>query len=390
MPLSELAVGYLVNLLYDTSKKIPKKLNDTYSKIYDKALEELPNKHCEVSKQQIDVFLEQENVKKMIREYLTNPNESLFLNNMIDEFINLFGIENFSQEDADLILKTFFDIIDTEIKKDSELRDYLIIYIIELINSKIDELYHIITKLENLEIIATQLDDLKITELPIERIQRDAVVLGSWTAFMLLIPDEIPEYVYTYLRGACSRLGIPKQIVKNYEKYMREHQITPSNPFPSLEMLKITQEFLYSVGLSSPDNAHIFNHARLLTMNWMLIENYSKPKSTFSHDGGEIEKFIEMIYMQNAEFDAIKESLLGNVKTDLYELNIKFDEVGKLSMIALNNGSFKDPSYYNKKLGEMEPEIRRKLLKTIFPFYGDDAYPTMSPEEVFEILTKRA
>jgi hypothetical protein len=100
----------------------------------------------------------------------------------------------------------------------------------------------------------------------------------------------------------------------------------------------------------------------------MLIRKYSEPKSFFSHDGGEIEKLIEMIDMQNVEFDAIKRNLLGNVKTDLYELTVKFNEVKKLSINALNNGTFMDPSYYNKKLSEMEPEIERKLKDTTSPY----------------------
>ena len=40
MVISELALGYLTNLLYDSSKKIPGILFDTYSKVYNNAIQE--------------------------------------------------------------------------------------------------------------------------------------------------------------------------------------------------------------------------------------------------------------------------------------------------------------------------------------------------------------
>ena len=51
------------------------------------------------------------------------------LNSLIDEFFELFSEEDFSREDANSILNTFFEIIDAEIEKDPELREYLKLYL---------------------------------------------------------------------------------------------------------------------------------------------------------------------------------------------------------------------------------------------------------------------
>ena len=125
MVISELALGYLTNLLYDSSKNTPKEIFDTYSKVYDKAIEEFSNKNYKLTGIQIDTFFHQENVETAIKKYLKNPDKLDCSNILIHEFFELFSEEDFSREDADFILNTFFEIIDAEIEKDSELRDYL-------------------------------------------------------------------------------------------------------------------------------------------------------------------------------------------------------------------------------------------------------------------------
>ena len=129
MVISELALGYLTNLLYDSSKKIPKEIFDTYSKVYDKAIEEFSNKNYKLNGIQIDTFFHQKNVETAIKKYLKNPKKLDCSNILIHEFFELFSEEDFSHEDADLILNTFFEIIDAEIEKDPELRDYLELYL---------------------------------------------------------------------------------------------------------------------------------------------------------------------------------------------------------------------------------------------------------------------
>ncbi|WP_410509049.1 hypothetical protein RSJ42_01905 [Methanosarcina hadiensis] len=53
---------------------------------------------------------------------------------MINEFFDLFSQEDFSREDANLILNTFFEVIDSEIEKNPELRDFLELYLAKQIN----------------------------------------------------------------------------------------------------------------------------------------------------------------------------------------------------------------------------------------------------------------
>ena len=125
MVISELALGYLTNLIYDSSKKIPGEIFDTYSKVYNKAIEEFSNKNYKLNGIQIDTFFHQKNVEDAIKRYLKNPDKLDCSNIFISEFFKLFHEKDFSQEDANSILNTFFEIIDAEIEKYPELLKYL-------------------------------------------------------------------------------------------------------------------------------------------------------------------------------------------------------------------------------------------------------------------------
>jgi FOG: HEAT repeat len=127
MVISELALGLFTNLLYESFKNIPEYISDTSSKVYDKAIEEFSNKNYKLTGIQIDTFFHQENVEKAIEKYLKKPDKLDCSNILIHEFFELFSEEDFSREDADLILNSFFEIIDAEIEKEPELRDYLIL-----------------------------------------------------------------------------------------------------------------------------------------------------------------------------------------------------------------------------------------------------------------------
>jgi HEAT repeat protein/energy-coupling factor transporter ATP-binding protein EcfA2 len=127
MVISELALGLFTNLLYESFKNIPEYISDASSKVYEKAIEEFSNKNYKLTGIQIDTFFHQENVEKAIEKYLKNPDKLDCSNILINEFFELFSEEDFSREDADLILNSFFEIIDAEIEKEPELRDYLIL-----------------------------------------------------------------------------------------------------------------------------------------------------------------------------------------------------------------------------------------------------------------------
>jgi HEAT repeat protein/energy-coupling factor transporter ATP-binding protein EcfA2 len=139
MVISELALGLITNLLYDSAKKTPGIHPDPSSKAYENAIKEL-NKKYRLSKGKIDNFLRQENVKVAIKEYLENPNDCDFFKSLTDEFLVSLGKDNFSREYAKSILNTFFEILDHEIEKDTDLRDYLKLYLSKQIYQGVQEL----------------------------------------------------------------------------------------------------------------------------------------------------------------------------------------------------------------------------------------------------------
>ena len=121
MVISELALGLFTSFLYDSFKNIPKEIFDTSSEVYDKAIEEFSNENYKLTGIQIEMFFRRKNVEKAIKRYLKSPDKLDCSNILINEFFELFSEKDFSHEDADLILNTFFEIIDAEIEKYPEL-----------------------------------------------------------------------------------------------------------------------------------------------------------------------------------------------------------------------------------------------------------------------------
>ncbi|MDY9925929.1 HEAT repeat domain-containing protein [Methanosarcina sp.] len=139
MVFSEFALGFLTNLIYDSSKKIPEEISDIFSKVYDKAIEEFSNKHYKLNGIQIDTFFHQKNVEIAIKKYLKNPDKLNCSNVLIQEFFELFSEEDFSREDTNLILNTFFETIDAEIEKYPELIVYLDHYLAKITYCEVQE-----------------------------------------------------------------------------------------------------------------------------------------------------------------------------------------------------------------------------------------------------------
>jgi len=127
MVISEIALGLFINFLYDSFKSIPQYISDTSSKVYDRAIEDFSNQNYKLNGTQINKFFRQKNVENAIKKYLKNPDKLDCSNILINEFFELFSEEDFSREDADLILNSFFEMVDAEIEKEPELRDYLIL-----------------------------------------------------------------------------------------------------------------------------------------------------------------------------------------------------------------------------------------------------------------------
>lgn len=141
MVISELALGLFTNLLYESFKNIPEYIFDTSSKVYKKSIEEFSNKNYKLTGIQIDTFFHQEKVEKAIEKYLKNPDKFDCSNILINEFFELFSEEDFSHEDAYLILNSFFETIDTKIKEEPELRDYLKFYLLNQMSQKVDDIH---------------------------------------------------------------------------------------------------------------------------------------------------------------------------------------------------------------------------------------------------------
>lgn len=139
MIISELGLDFLKACFIDSFKKIPEEIFDAYWKVCDEVIKELSNNNPKFDKINIDMFLHQEKVETAIKEYLKNPNKPSCLSVLIDEFFNLFNQEDFSREDANLILNAFFKVIDSEIEKNPELRDYLKLYLAKQTNQEMQE-----------------------------------------------------------------------------------------------------------------------------------------------------------------------------------------------------------------------------------------------------------
>jgi hypothetical protein len=143
MVISEFVLGFLKVCLYDSSKKVPGKIFDTYWKVCNEVIKELSYKNPKFDKINIDMFLHQEKVETTIKEYLKNPSKSNYLNILISEFFNLFSEEDFSRDDANLILNTFFEVIDSEIENNHELRDYLKLYLAKQTNEITQKIHQV-------------------------------------------------------------------------------------------------------------------------------------------------------------------------------------------------------------------------------------------------------
>lgn len=119
MVISDIAIGFLTNLLYDVAKKNLK--SDTLSEIYYESLDELSKKHPKLEKIYIDDFLNQERVKKEIKNYFESSNYDESFNIFKHEFFKLLDKNCFSEKDAEDILNDFFQILDCVIANKPEL-----------------------------------------------------------------------------------------------------------------------------------------------------------------------------------------------------------------------------------------------------------------------------
>jgi hypothetical protein len=99
-------IGFLSNFLYETAKKNVK-LSGPLSDIYNESIEGLSKKHPKLEKIYFDDFLNQERVKKEIKNYFESSNYDESFNILKHEFFKLLDKNYFSEQDAEDILNDF-------------------------------------------------------------------------------------------------------------------------------------------------------------------------------------------------------------------------------------------------------------------------------------------
>lgn len=175
MVISDVAIGLLVNLLYDSGKITLGKLFDPSRKAYNNAIKEL-SENYRLDESRIKNFLQQENVKTAIKEYIKKPNDSDFLSSITNEFLTSYD-ENLSKEYANSIVNHFFEILDAKIKNNPDLRDNLHFYKSEVAYNEVHEIKTTIQEIKeraemNSELLIqlTRSDPVSIEKSDIEKV----------------------------------------------------------------------------------------------------------------------------------------------------------------------------------------------------------------------------
>ena len=109
---------------------------DTYSKIVNNSFKNLTAQDPRFESIHIDNFLLRPLVKKAIEDYFEYPDQDKCLRILKKEFFFEFDKNYFLEKEAEVILLSLFRIINDNIKKDPELREYLNIYLLKQIYLK--------------------------------------------------------------------------------------------------------------------------------------------------------------------------------------------------------------------------------------------------------------
>ncbi len=136
--IESLATGFICNLSYDKCKNFAQKFSNV-DDIFNESIKQLTNKHDKLEPQHIVSFLESTNVEKEISNYFENFEQEISFKILTSEFLCLFDDAYFTEKDAQLILNDFFEILDSKIKKDPELRQYLMLHVQEKTLSGVKE-----------------------------------------------------------------------------------------------------------------------------------------------------------------------------------------------------------------------------------------------------------
>ncbi len=144
MIIDGVAVGFLANFGYDSVKKIPQTLQDTYSNVYDDSIKELVPIYPKLTEIHIDQFLHEPTVHNLIKAYFEYPEKQTFYENLSKEFTNFFEEGYFSIEEAKKIVFNFLEILDRNIQKNPKLEENLILSIVKDTNSNMQDISRIL------------------------------------------------------------------------------------------------------------------------------------------------------------------------------------------------------------------------------------------------------
>jgi predicted NACHT family NTPase len=295
MVISELALGLFTNLLYDFSKKTHKEIFDTSSKVYDKAIAAFSNKNYKLNGIQIDTFFHQKNVEKAIKKYLKNPNKLDCPNILINEFFELFSEEDFSREDVDLILNSFFEIIDAEIEKEPELRDYLKLYLAKQTYKTVQETNQGVQELsQGFQKVSQKIQEIhaviNVNKTNQSKKESSVDFEESLEKYLTKIIDEDSEIgigeVYTELSA--------KKILPITLKFRDEENDKPKE-FEVLELVEKEQKLIISGESGS---------GKTITLKWLnsiYATDYLEKKE------GDIPLYVELnTYIEGSFYDYVK------------------------------------------------------------------------------------
>jgi predicted NACHT family NTPase len=323
MVISELALGLLTNLLYDSAKKIPSILFDPSSKAYKNAIREL-NKKYRQSGKQIEIFLHQDNVKTAIKEYLEKPNSNDLLKSLTDDFLASLNKENFSREYAKSILSTFFEILDHEIEKDPELRENLKLYLakrtyltIQETNELARETNH--TSQNTLEVAQEIRKDVK----EICKVISDGRADRSKKESVLDFQESITKYLHKII-AEDSEIGISevytelsaKEILSISLKF-HDEKSDRTRDYEVLELVK-KEERLIITGESGAGKT-----TTLKWLNFIYATNYLEGKSEI------IPLYVELnSYTKGSFYDNVRIKAQRNgISKDILEILLKVEAI---------------------------------------------------------------
>jgi signal transduction histidine kinase len=155
---------------------------DAYSKIVINSFKNLTTQYPKFEAIHVDKFLLRPLVKKTIEDYFEYPDQDKSLTVLKKEFFVEFDDNYFSEAEAETILLSLFRIINDNIKKDPELREYFNIYLLRKIyinTMNLSEDYGSSKKIENNSEDTRILSNLLVHELvaPVAAIKGEAELM---------------------------------------------------------------------------------------------------------------------------------------------------------------------------------------------------------------------